>query len=173
MRTRQPIRPATARRLHLLPFVLPGLLGLLGCPPQKENAATPPPAPEQHPATPPSGEPPRHPAGVVATGSAARAATASTAVAASAQGPSVEEGKRLFLGICAQCHGPDGSGAMMRQMMPKIGDLTSPELHGRLTDDQIAELIKNGRDKMPPMGQMFKPEQIRSIIAYVRTLKKG
>ena len=74
---------------------------------------------------------------------------------------------------CANCHGPDGTGAMMRQMMPKIGDLTSPEMHGRMKDADITALITTGRDKMPPFGSVFKPEQIQAIVAYVRTLKKA
>ena len=56
-------------------------------------------------------------------------------------------------------------------MLPKIGDLTSAEMHARLKDEDIAALITTGRDKMPPFGGVFKPEQIQSIIAYVRTLK--
>jgi mono/diheme cytochrome c family protein len=95
---------------------------------------------------------------------------------ASAQGhvgASPDEGKRLYFTACANCHGPDGTGAMMRQMLPKIGDLTSVEMHGRLKDEDIATLIANGRDKMPPFGSIFKGDQIKHIIAFVRTMKKG
>jgi len=64
----------------------------------------------------------------------------------------------------------DGTGAMMRQMLPKIGDLASSEMHTRLKDDDIAVMIKNGRDKMPPFGSVFKDDQIAQIVAYVRSL---
>lgn len=84
-----------------------------------------------------------------------------------------DSGKRLFLTVCANCHGFDGTGAQMRMAMPKIGDLTSPEMHARMKDDDIAKLVENGRDKMPAFGTMFKPEQMQSLILYVRSLKKG
>jgi mono/diheme cytochrome c family protein len=86
--------------------------------------------------------------------------------------PTAEAGKALYMQGCANCHGLDGSGAAMRAMMPKLGDLTSAEMHGRMKDADIETLITNGRDKMPPFGSVFKPDQIKSIIAYVRTLKK-
>jgi mono/diheme cytochrome c family protein len=113
--------------------------------------AAPPPAP---PAAPPAAPPPA---------AAAPAGDAS---------PELAEGKRLFLVACANCHGPDGTGQMMRQMMPKIGDLTSAELHGRMSDADIIALATNGRDKMPAFKDTFKPEQIQLIVGYVRTLKK-
>lgn len=73
---------------------------------------------------------------------------------------------------CANCHGPDGTGAMMRQMMPKIGDLSSAELHGRMSDEDIFNLATNGRDKMPAFKDSLKPEQLRKVVQYVRTLKR-
>lgn len=89
-----------------------------------------------------------------------------------AAAPSADAGKTFYMQGCVTCHGPDGTGSMMRQMMPKIGDLTSAEMHGRLKDADIEALITNGRDKMPPFGGVFKPDQIKSIIMYVRTMKK-
>lgn len=82
------------------------------------------------------------------------------------------EGERLFKSACANCHGLDGTGAMMRGMMPNIGDLTSPELHTRLNDEALLNMIKNGRDKMPPFQTIFNPEQMAEIVRYVRSLKK-
>lgn len=75
--------------------------------------------------------------------------------------------------MCANCHGPDGTGAMMRAMLPKIGDLTSAEMHARMKDEDIATLVTNGRDKMPPFGAIIKPNQMADLIAYVRTMKKA
>lgn len=85
----------------------------------------------------------------------------------------VAAGKRLFLTACANCHGVDGTGAMMRKALPKIGDLTSPEMHQRMSDEDIAKLVQTGRNKMPAFGSMFKEDQIKDLIAYVRTLKRS
>ncbi len=94
------------------------------------------------------------------------------APAAPAPSGDLADGRRFFLMACANCHGPDGTGAMMRQMMPKIGDLTSAELHGRMSDEDILNLATNGRDKMPAFKDSLKPEQLRKVVQYVRTLKR-
>ena len=62
---------------------------------------------------------------------------------------------------------------MMRQALPKIGDLTSPEVHARMKDEDIIALIKTGRDKMPAFGDMFGQDQLQAIVGYVRTLKRA
>jgi mono/diheme cytochrome c family protein len=144
-------------KLPLLGASLVALLAL-GCPQDKPAQPTQP-ASQVQPAQP-------------ATQAAQPAEPAQPAQPVAAA-PSVDEGKKLYFTGCANCHGPDGTGAMMRGMMPKIGDLTSAETHGRLKDDDIATLIKTGRDKMPPFGSVFNENQIKSIVAYVRTLKKG
>ncbi|MCK6549349.1 cytochrome c [Myxococcota bacterium] len=86
--------------------------------------------------------------------------------------PNPEVGRVLFMRTCANCHGPDGTGSLMRAMLPKIGDLTSAEMHGRLKDEDIITLITNGRDKMPALATVLNPQQIKDVVAYVRTLKK-
>ncbi len=86
--------------------------------------------------------------------------------------PDLEQGQKLYLKACANCHGPDGSGRVMRKMLPSIGDHTSPALHARLKDEDIAHLIKKGKGKMPGFGEVFDPGQIEAIIAYTRSLKK-
>ena len=82
-------------------------------------------------------------------------------------------GKRLFLSVCANCHGPDGTGDMMKRMMPTIGNLTDAATHARLSDEDITNLVMEGRDKMPAFKDVLPPPQIKAIIAYVRTLKRG
>jgi mono/diheme cytochrome c family protein len=107
------------------------------------------------------------------TAEGVEAAKAATTAATPPSSSGTDEGKRLYLTGCANCHGLDGSGSMMRQMLPNIGDLTSPETHKKLSDADIAERIAKGKDKMPPFESVFKPDQIKAIVAYVRTLKKG
>jgi mono/diheme cytochrome c family protein len=99
------------------------------------------------------------------------APTPTSTRAAQAASP-LDQGKKLFMTGCMNCHGPDGTGALMRAMLPNIGDLSSPELHARLKDDDIEKMIMNGKDKMPPFKDVFKPDQIKLIVSYVRTLKK-
>lgn len=73
---------------------------------------------------------------------------------------------------CVACHGMDGSGAQMKQILPEIKDLAAADLQTKLTDAQIREVILKGRGKMPPFEPVFKPEEIDSIVLYLRSLKK-
>ena len=97
------------------------------------------------------------------------------AQAPTAAGPKSDaaKGKSHYMRACAPCHGLDGSGAQMRNMMPKLGDLTSASTHARLSDNEIVNLIKKGRGKMPSLEKSLSEEQINLIVAYIRTLNKG
>ena len=123
-----------------------------GCPEESKQQTPPPQAPASAPAAKQT-PPPAQPASAAAAGDTGA-------------------GQRLYLTACANCHGPDGTGSMMRQVLPKIGNLTSPEMHGRMSDEDIKTLIKTGRDKMPAFGTMFNDEQLQSLVAYVRSMKK-
>jgi mono/diheme cytochrome c family protein len=90
----------------------------------------------------------------------------------SAASGNLEEGKRLYLTACASCHGVNGSGELLRPMYPKLGDLGSAELQGRLDDAELTALIASGREKMPGFGTIYSRDQLASLVAFVRTLKK-
>jgi putative heme-binding domain-containing protein len=78
------------------------------------------------------------------------------------------EGQALFRGLCSGCHGGLGRGG-------KGPDLTDTRwIHGG-TDDEIANTIRNGVPKttMKKLGESLKEEQIRKIIAYIRSLARS
>ncbi len=89
-----------------------------------------------------------------------------------AGGGNLEEGKRLYLTACASCHGVNGSGELLRPMYPKLGDLGSAELQGRLDDATMTAVIAGGREMMPGFGTIYSREQLASLVAFVRALKK-
>ena len=78
------------------------------------------------------------------------------------------EGQALFRGLCSGCHGGAGRGG-------KGPDLTDNRwIHGG-TDRDIARVIQNGVPKttMKKMGDALKPDQIRKLIAYIRSLARS
>lgn len=88
-------------------------------------------------------------------------------------------GKQKFEAVCASCHGVDGKG------LPGLGkDLTTSQFVKSLTDEQLVEFIKKGRDTsdpanttgvaMPPKGgdPSLTDDQLRAIVAYIRTLQR-
>jgi putative heme-binding domain-containing protein len=78
------------------------------------------------------------------------------------------EGQALFRGLCTGCHGGTGRGG-------KGPDLTDNRwIHGG-TDQDIARVIQNGvpRTTMKKLGDALKDEQIRKLIAYIRSLARS
>jgi putative heme-binding domain-containing protein len=78
------------------------------------------------------------------------------------------EGQALFRGLCSGCHGGAGRGG-------KGPDLTDNRwIHGG-SDEDIARVISNGvpRTTMKKMGDSLKLEQVRKLIAFIRSLARS
>lgn len=71
---------------------------------------------------------------------------------------------------CAMCHGPDGTGSTMGKKMG-AHDFTGPEVQ-KMSDADLTDVITKGKNKMPTYGEKLKPEDIKGLVAYIRTLKK-
>jgi mono/diheme cytochrome c family protein len=71
---------------------------------------------------------------------------------------------------CAGCHGSDGAGSAMGKAMG-AHDLVSAEVQ-QMSDAQLSDVITNGKSKMPAYGKSLKPDDIKGLVAYIRTLKK-
>jgi|SRR5580658_191728 cytochrome c6 len=80
-------------------------------------------------------------------------------------------GDALYKSKCAGCHGPDGKGQTAVGKADNIRDLGSAEVQAQ-SDDAIAGIIGNGKGKMPAYGKSLKADQIKDLVAYIRTLKK-
>ena len=70
---------------------------------------------------------------------------------------------------CAGCHGGDGTGSAMGKTMG-AHDLTSTEVQ-QMSDSQLSGIITSGKGKMPAYGKSLKPDDIKGLVAYIRTLK--
>ncbi|MFI5455425.1 MAG: c-type cytochrome [Isosphaerales bacterium] len=87
---------------------------------------------------------------------------------ASSNGADLAEGQALFRGLCSGCHGGAGRGG-------KGPDLTDSRwIHGG-ADQDIAGVIQNGVPKttMKKLGDSLKQDQIRKLIAYIRSLARS
>jgi len=73
----------------------------------------------------------------------------------------------VFKSKCAMCHGPDGKGKMAGTK-----DLGSAEVQ-KASDADLTATITNGKPpKMPAYKGKLTDDQIKSLVAYVRTFKK-
>jgi mono/diheme cytochrome c family protein len=95
----------------------------------------------------------------------ALAAVVTLPVAAHAQNPS----EALYKSKCAACHGAEGGGSVMGK---KLGahDFQTAEVQ-KQSDTELSDIIANGKNKMPKYGSL-KPEDIKGLVVYIRTLKK-
>jgi putative heme-binding domain-containing protein len=90
------------------------------------------------------------------------------AIPVSADPAALQEGQALFRGLCSGCHGGAGRGG-------KGPDLTDQRwIHGG-TDADIERTIKNGiaATTMKKLGESLKDDQIRKLIAYIRSLARS
>ena len=82
---------------------------------------------------------------------------------AEAQVKNAQKGHELFIVRCSGCHSTDGR--------TKVGP---PLFHilksGRLTTGQVRNIVKNGRDSMPPFRRKLNEEELDDLIEYLKSL---
>jgi mono/diheme cytochrome c family protein len=70
---------------------------------------------------------------------------------------------------CAACHGADAKGETPIGKKMGIKDMTSPEVQ-KMSDAELTAIIADGKDKMPSYKKSLKPDQIKELVAYIRSL---
>ena len=87
------------------------------------------------------------------------------------------DAKTNWANNCAQCHGASGKGDTKMGKMLNAMDLTDAKKQASFTDAQAATAIKdgikqNGKTIMKAFGGKLTDDEIKALVAYVRTLKK-
>jgi cytochrome c6 len=82
-----------------------------------------------------------------------------------------------WMNNCMQCHGPDGSANTSMGKALNAKDLTNAQSQSSFTDAEAATAIKDGvtkdgTTKMIAFGGRLSDEEVKALVAYVRTLKK-
>jgi mono/diheme cytochrome c family protein len=87
-------------------------------------------------------------------------------LAAHAQNPSTT----LFNSRCVACHGVLGAGSAMGK---KLGahDFRIAAVQG-MSDAELSTIISEGKDKMPAYGKSLVAEDIKGLVAFIRSLKE-
>ena len=76
-----------------------------------------------------------------------------------------------FKAKCSACHGADAKGDTPVGKKMGIKDLASPEVQ-KMSDGELTAVIADGKNKMPSYKKSLKPEQIKDLVGYVRSLAK-
>ena len=82
-----------------------------------------------------------------------------------------DKGAALYKQKCAVCHAADGKGDTPAGKNTKVRSFSDPEI-AKQSADELASVIEKGKNKMPAYGKSLKPDEIKSIVAYVRSLVK-
>lgn len=89
------------------------------------------------------------------------------AASASAQG----DAKDLYMSKCATCHGPDGTAKTAMGKKLKVQDAHA--MVGKMSEEQMITIVTDGKGQdMSGYGKQFKPEQIKGLVDYYRSLGK-
>ena len=72
---------------------------------------------------------------------------------------------------CVACHGADGKGDTPAGKSTKVRSFADPEVV-KASDDDLAGIIEKGKEKMPGYGKSMKPDEIKNMVAYIRSLAK-
>ena len=85
---------------------------------------------------------------------AGRMPQAAPADAAKPAQPSTEKAKKLYAIDCAVCHGATGDGKtdLAKDMNLTMPDWTDPKSLAGKSDQQLFDIIRKGKDKMPAEG---------------------
>jgi mono/diheme cytochrome c family protein len=92
-----------------------------------------------------------------------------TALTLWGSGLAAQDAAATYKAKCSACHGADGKGDTPVGKKMGMRDLASPEVQ-KMSDDELTAIIANGKNKMPPYGKSLKPEDIKGLVAYIRTL---
>src|SRR5881409_1774893 len=82
--------------------------------------------------------------------------------------------ERLYLGLCATCHGEDGRGSWRAALfLVRPGRLNDAATLDRRSDQYLFDIIKYGgapigRPGMPAFGSTLTDDEIAELVAYVR-----
>jgi cytochrome c6 len=84
-----------------------------------------------------------------------------------------QDAPTLFKTKCSICHAADGSGATTMGKSMGVKDLQSDEVQ-KQTDAQLTASITDGMEngKMPAYKTKLTADEIKDLVAFIRTLKK-
>lgn len=98
------------------------------------------------------------------------------AAAADAQAKGLAQAKKLYAIDCALCHGATGDGKtdVAKDMQLTLADWTDPKSLAGKSDQELTDIIRKGKDKMPPEDKSRATDaEVKNLIAYIRSMAKA
>jgi mono/diheme cytochrome c family protein len=88
---------------------------------------------------------------------------------------SLARAKKLYGYDCAMCHGTkgDGKGDLAADMKLTLKDWRDPAALKDVTDGELDYIITKGKGKMPAGADQMKPDEVWTMVVYVRSFAKS
>jgi cytochrome c5 len=86
------------------------------------------------------------------------------------------DAKKIYSVDCAMCHGDNGNGKtdLASGMQLKLDDWTDPKSLSGKSDQDLFNIIRNGKDKMPPEAEgRAKDTAVWNLIFYIRKMSES
>jgi mono/diheme cytochrome c family protein len=80
-------------------------------------------------------------------------------------------GADTYKAKCALCHGADGQAGTPAGKMLKAASFKDPAIV-KAPDAELIAIVKSGKNKMPSFAGKFSDDQIKAVVAYIRTLQR-
>lgn len=80
-----------------------------------------------------------------------------------------DDAAALYKSKCQMCHGADGKGSAAGQKMG-VRDFNSPEV-AKQSDADMVKITKEGKGKMPKFEGKLTDDQIKELVKYIRSMK--
>jgi mono/diheme cytochrome c family protein len=80
-------------------------------------------------------------------------------------------GADIFSSKCAPCHGADGLAATPAGKALRAASFKSPAAV-KASDAELIAIVHSGKNKMPSFQGKLSDDQIKAVVAHIRTLQK-
>lgn len=102
---------------------------------------------------------------------------ASAAVFAVATGSRAADVQENWTKHCVSCHAKDGSGNTKMGRKVDVKDYRDPKVQAEMKDEKAVKTVKEGitekgQERMKPYADKLNDEEIKALIAHIRTFKK-
>ena len=83
---------------------------------------------------------------------------------------SAQSAQDLYKTKCQACHAADGSGNTPAGQKLGVHPFNSPEV-AKKSDEELFNNTRNGKNKMPAFAGKLTDDQIKDLVKYIRSLK--
>jgi len=90
-------------------------------------------------------------------------------LAASIAAASAQDAASTYKAKCQMCHGADGKGATPMGQKMAVRDFKSPEA-AKESDAEWITITKKGKNKMPAYDGKLTDDQIKDVVKFIRSM---